>query len=264
MSESLLGSPALIPAARRHAVLEFIERQGSVQVRELVKHIGVSEATIRRDLDELASKGLITRTHGGAIGRSPSTSFETLYDEKRQAFAAEKKRMAQAGAKYVRDGETLILDSGSTTLELAWSLTGHKNLTIISNDLHIATAVAFDPSTTVLVPGGLRREGFNVLVGTLTENFFRNVRVDKSFLAADAVDIEFGVSNANFAECAIKQLIIAAGKEVILVADHSKFQTQALAKVCPISAIDLILSDTGLDPEVADMIRHANIQLELC
>jgi DeoR family fructose operon transcriptional repressor len=257
------GSSGLLPAVRQKQVLRFIEEHGSVQVRDLIEHFGVSEATVRRDLDDLAARDLVQRTHGGAVARAPSTSFEALYEEKRGEFAAEKRRIAEAAVKVIRDGETVILDSGSTTLEVARNLAGHRGLTVITYDLFIATAVSFDPSTTVVVPGGSRREGFNTLIGPLTEAFFRGVRVDRTILSADAVDVAFGVSNATFAECAIKQLLIEAGRQVLLVADASKFGKQALAKVCSVGSLDLIVTDASLGEPDRRALEQAHVELQL-
>lgn len=235
-----------MPAVRQMRVLREVEERGSVQVRDLVEHFAVSGATIRRDLDELAERDLVQRTHGGAIARRTSTSFETNYEEKREAFTAEKRRIAAAAAKFVLDGETVILDSGSTTFEVARLLAHRKNLTLITNDLFIAGQIAFDPSISVVISGGTLRDGFNTLVGPLTETFFRNVRVDRTMLSADAVEPVFGVSNATFAESSIKQLMVEAAGHVTLVADASKFGKHALARVCSLDEIDVVVTDSSL------------------
>jgi DeoR family fructose operon transcriptional repressor len=162
-------------------------------------------------------------------------------------YSEEKRSIGVEAANMVADGETLILDSGSTNYEIACNLTKHKNLTIITYDLFIASNIAFDPSTTVFVTGGMRREGFNVLIGSVAEDFFRQVKVNKAFLGADAVDLAQGVTNATFMEVSIKRLIIAAASEVILVADHSKFGKVSLAKVCSLDKIQKVITDERID-----------------
>ncbi|MFA5568528.1 MAG: DeoR/GlpR family DNA-binding transcription regulator [Trueperaceae bacterium] len=244
-------------------VLREVDELGSVQVRELMDHFAVSGATIRRDLDCLAERGLITRTHGGAIACRTSTSFETTYEEKRKAFTVEKRRIASAAEKFVLDGETVILDSGSTTFEVARLLAERKNLTLITNDLFIAGQITFDPSITVIVTGGMLREGFNTLVGPVTETFLRNVRVDHTVLSADAVDPVFGVSNATFAESSIKQLMVEAASHVILVADASKFGKRALARVCVLDDVDAVITDAALNDADHKSLMQASIKLIL-
>lgn len=251
----------LLPAVRQMRVLREVEERGSVQVRDLIDYFAVSGATIRRDLDCLADRDLVQRTHGGAIARRTSTSFETIYEEKREAFTAEKRRIAAAAELFVLDGETVILDSGSTTFEVARLLAHRKNLTVITNDLFIAGQIAFDPSISLVVSGGTLRDGFNTLVGPLTEAFFRNIRVDRTILSADAVEPVFGVSNATFAESAIKQLMVEAAGHVTLVADSSKFGKHALAGVCALDKIDVVITDSALSDTNRKAIDQAPPEL---
>ncbi len=221
--------------------------------------LGVSVATVRRDLDVLATQGLVSRTHGGAVLLEHSTAYERLYSEKSSLFQDEKRRIGQAAARMVADGETVILDTGSTTFQVARHLVHHKHLTIITNDLLIAALVEFDPTTQVVVTGGTRRSGFGALVGDIAEDLLRNVRVNKVFLSADAVHLEHGVSNATFAEAATKRAMIEAGREVILVVDHSKFGGVALAKVTGLERIHHIITDSGLSPEVLQALERLSI-----
>lgn len=263
MTKPLDSIEGLLPAVRQLRVLREVEERGGVQVRELVDHFAVSGATIRRDLDSLAERGLVLRTHGGAIARTTSTSFETNYEEKRKAFTAEKRRIAIAAAEFVPDGETVILDSGSTTFEVARILAERKNLTLITNDLFIAGQISFDPSITVIVTAGMLREGFNTLVGPLTEAFLRNVRVDFTVLSADAVDPAFGISNATFAESSIKQLMVEAASHTILVADASKFGKRALARVCALDEVDVVVTDEALSDSNQKALLQAATKLVL-
>ncbi|MGE5553323.1 MAG: DeoR/GlpR family DNA-binding transcription regulator [Betaproteobacteria bacterium] len=253
------GRLSMLPAERHSLILEHLQSARSVKIEELASLLKVSEATVRRDLTSLATKGLVSRTHGGAILPTASTAFERLYPEKRMLNQEEKRRIGAEAAALVADGETIILDSGSTTFEIARNLARHKNLTLITNDLFIAGSIAYDPSTTVIVTGGVRREGFNVLVGPVAEEFLRNVNVNRSFLAADAIDFEHGVTNATFIEVAIKQLIIAAAREVVLVADHTKFGSVALVKVCSLDRVHRVITDSGLAEPVMQGLQRLGI-----
>ncbi len=250
---------SILPAERRKRILEHIQQNGSGRIEELAAVLGVSEATVRRDLSILETDGFVDRTHGGAVLPETSTAFERLYPEKRAILSEEKQAIGIKAASMISDGETLILDSGSTTFEIARNLTFHKNLTIITYDLFIASSIIYDPSTTVIVTGGVRRDGFNILVGPIAEELLRQVRVNKAFIGADAVDFTQGITNATFTEVSIKRLIIEAANEVILVADHSKFGKLALAKVCSLDQVDHIVTDQKVD----DSILQGILRLEI-
>lgn len=225
--------------------------------------LDVSEATVRRDLTMMAEEGLVSRARGGAILPASSTAFEPLYPEKRLINTEEKRRIGVEAALMVVDGETLILDSGSTTFEIARNLTDHKNLTIITNDLVIASSVMFDSTTSVIVTGGIRRQGFNTLIGPVTDEFLQQVKVNKTFLAADAIDFQQGVTNATFAEISVKRLMIQAAREVILVADHSKFANIALARVCPLDKVHCVITDSSIDESILQDFQRLDIPIKI-
>jgi DeoR/GlpR family transcriptional regulator of sugar metabolism len=254
---------SVVPAERRRRIVEYLQTNRSGKNEELAASLGVSLATVRRDLDLLATQGLVSRTHGGAILPDSSTAFERFYAEKRQLHQEEKRRIGAAAAAMVADGETLVLDTGSTTFEVARHLAGHKNLTIITNDLLIASTLEFDPTTVLLVTGGTRRSGYSVLIGPVTEELLRSVRVNKSFLSADAVALDHGISNATFAEVATKRLIIEAAQEVILVVDHSKFGGVALARVAPLDRVHHVVTDAGAEPEVLQGLTRLGIPVSV-
>ena len=234
----------MLPAERRQRILELIQHSGSATVEELAEAVGSSSSTVRRDLDRLAALSLVIRTHGGAVLPTHSTAYEKRYTEKR-ILRQHENHIGKAAAEFVQEGETVILDSGSTTLEVARNLAAKKHLTIITNDLFIATEITYHPSTTVIVTGGILRPGFNVVVGSATESFLMSVHVDKSFLGGDAVDFDYGLTNATLSEASVKQLMIKAAREAYLVVDHTKFGQRALAKVADLESFKLIVTDHG-------------------
>ncbi len=252
-----------IPAERLKAVLAYIEANGSAQIRELADNQSVSEATVRRDLDELEKSGFIQRTHGGAMLLDQGASFERIYNDKMNLNLAEKRRIGAAAAVYAKEGSTIFLDSGTTSLQVALQLCSVPNLTIITHDLYIAAAVKFHPTTTVIVTGGIKREGYNLLVGSLVENFIRDLRVDVVFLTADAVDIDFGVSNANYIEAGIKTALSKVGKQIILTADATKFGKTAVARVCPLDRVHLVITDDALSEDIKARLAALRTELEL-
>lgn len=254
---------AILPAERRRRIIEFLKANRSGKNEELAEALGVSVATVRRDLDFLASQGLVSRTHGGAVLPENSTAFERLYSEKQLLCQEEKARIGAAAAAMVADGETVILDTGSTTFQVARHLAEHKNLTIITNDLLIASTLDFDPSTQLVLTGGVRRAGYSVLIGPVAEELLRGVRVNKSFLSADAVDLVHGISNATFPETATKRLIIEAAREVILVVDHTKFGGTALARVAGLDRVHHVITDSGVAPEVLQGLERLGLPVSV-
>lgn len=253
----------MLPAERRQVIVDIINEHGSASVDQLIQATGASHCTIRRDLDKLAVEGLVSRTHGGAVLPQHSTSYERLYAEKRTLNLAEKRRIGELAAELVADGESLILDSGSTTLEVARNLSSKKNLTIITNDLAIASEIQYDPTTEVMLTGGSLRPGFHLLHGTVAENFLRSINVNKAFISGDAVEPTEGLTNATFSEAAIKKLMIAAGREVYLVIDHSKFGKTNLAKVEDLNVFTSIITDSELPEEYCAALERLGITFKL-
>lgn len=256
---------SFIPASRQQKIMEYVEEHGSVQVKELAEYLEVSEATVRRDLDELDADGLLERTHGGAVLRNDKTSsFERQHNERIVIMPEEKRRIAKKAVSFINEGETILLDSGTTSYYLANELSNIPNLTVITYDLFIACNMILHPTSTMIVTGGIRRQGFNnVLWGNMVEDCIRNIRVDKAFLGADAIDSDFGVSNTNILEANVKKLLLKAGKKVILIADHTKLNRVALVKVCDLTEIDELVIDNSVDEEnlnrIRDKIKHIHL-----
>ncbi|MDR7422512.1 MAG: DeoR/GlpR family DNA-binding transcription regulator [Armatimonadota bacterium] len=231
------------PQERRRRILQLLEEGGSARTVELQQALGVSIATVRRDLEELAQQTLIERTHGGALWRALGTAYEPSFALKSKRMREQKERIAEAAARLVSAGVTVLLDSGTTTLALARQLAG-KPITLIALDLPTAQAAAAG-QTEVLLIGGRVRNGFFSLVGPWAEETLRGLNADLFFLAADAVDDET-VTNSTVEEAAVKRLGIRAAREAVLVADHSKFGRRALAQVCRIEELSAVITDGGI------------------
>lgn len=245
-----------VPAERQEQILQYIKTRGSWQIKNLAEWVGVSEATVRRDLDELDRMGKLERTHGGAILSSFGTSFERQHEEKLSLMQDEKQRIALKAASYIHEGDAVFIDSGTTVYYLKNALRDIPNLTVFTYDLIIANTLELHSTSTLIVTGGVRRQGYNYsLVGSQVVDFLRNIRVDKVLLAADAVDLDFGVSNSNFIEAEVKSLLTSIGKELFLLVDHTKFDTVAMAKVCSLRAIDVLITDSGASEAYLDKLR---------
>ena len=251
-----------IPAERQKKMMEYIEANTSAQIRELAERFHVSEATVRRDLDELDQQGALRRTHGGAIKVDRSTSYESMYSEKISQMTDEKHRIAQRAAQLVHPGDTVIIDSGTTTFYIAQALAHHESLTIITNDLYIAYQTALAPSSTLIVTGGMRRQGRQELVGSVPENFIRDTHVDIAFIGVDGVDLMGGVTNANFSEVGLKRLMLRAAERSVVAVDHTKFGRVALAKICDLQDISLVLTDNQIEPDMLSRLHKLNVNIE--
>lgn len=237
-----------LPIERRQRVLQLLESRGGLRTVELQQALGVSLATVRRDLDVLADQGRIERTHGGALPQTYGTAHEPPFAVKAAMMCDEKGRIAEAASRMIPSGSTVVLDSGSTTLSLARQIAG-KHVTVIALDLPGAQAAA-SGQTEVLLVGGRVRNGLFSLVGPWAEDTLAGLRGDIFFLAADAVDLD-EVTNSTVDEAALKRLAIRAAREVVLVADHSKFGRKALAHVCRLEEVSAIVTDSGIGPHEA-------------
>jgi DeoR/GlpR family transcriptional regulator of sugar metabolism len=233
---------------RRDDILRRLRRQGYVSVRQLADEFEVDASTVRRDLDTMARLGVVDRSHGGAT--LPSEPAETPYDVKVARQVRQKRAIARAVAQGVDDGCSLLLDSGSTTLEVARALRGHRDLTVVTNDLRVASELADHDGMRLLVPGGELQPSVYTLNSERAASVIRDFHVDHAILGADAVD-PAGITNANHNEVEMKRAMIGSADRVVVVADSTKFGTTALVRVTGFEKVDLVVTDTGLDEEVA-------------
>ena len=233
---------------RRADILSRLQRQGYVSVKQLAEDHRVDASTIRRDLDRMAALGQVTRSHGGAT--LPGEPDETPYAIKVGENVAQKRAIARAVAELVPDGSSLLMDSGSTTLEVAQALRTHRDMTVITNDLRVAAEIANQGDVRLIVPGGEALPAVYTLASQRAVDLIQEFTVDYAVLGADAVDAQ-GITNANSNEVAMKRAMLSAARQVVVVADSSKFGRSALVRVTDLAGIDLIVTDDGLDADVA-------------
>ncbi len=247
---------------RHQEILKLLETHSSVTVADLVQRFQVSEMTIRRDLDALERQGLLRRVHGGAIsvrGRSYEPPFLNRSGVNREA----KERIGQAAAALIDDGDSVALDVGTTTLEVARHLVGKRNLTIVTPSFRIASLLVEHPHIRLILTGGILRPGELSLIGNLAEGAFSNFFVDKLFLGVGGIDLEVGLTEFNLEDAQVKQAMIRSAKEVIVVADASKFGQVAFAAVAPLDRVDRIITDSSLDPALVQALEQRNIPIHL-
>jgi len=245
---------------RRTLILNKLNENRYVQVSDLAEELDVTTVTIRRDLDEMEEEGLCIRKRGGAIRVNPGVSMEMPYNIKLHEMVDAKERIAQQALEFIDDGDTIILDAGSTTYALALLLNTKVQIKVVTNDLKIAVKLAENPKINLICTGGTARTSVYSLQGSLTESFIRDIKVDKTFLGADAIHPDGVISNVNIEEVAIKKAMIMAADQTILLADSSKFIKSGFYKVCDIEDIDILISDSGISKESLDFIESYNIK----
>lgn len=247
-------------AYRRANILERLEDEGQVSVKFLSKFFNVSEVTIRNDLSQLEDKHLLIRTRGGAI-KQHRVGLDIKLTVKTKQHLREKQKIAQKAIELICDGDTIILDSGTTTMEFAKNLSKFNNLTIITNALNIAGHLADYKNVTVIMLGGYLRKNSFSLVGPTAENVLRNYFVDKLFLGVDGFISNHGIYTPNIEEAYLNRTMISVSKEVIVVTDSSKFKKRSFAYIAPVSDIHTVITDSNIPADEMQNLENAGLRL---
>jgi DeoR/GlpR family transcriptional regulator of sugar metabolism len=246
----------LLAEPRRKKILEWLQEEGSARVRDLSAAFEVSEATIRQDLEKLEAEGHILREHGGAYLKTVPHQVETM--SLQHVENMEKKlRIGEAAASLVNDGETIILDAGSTTTAVANRLLLRRDMTVITNALNIALILGGHPGFTVHMPGGQFKAPTLSLSGDASVEFFHNIMVGKLFLATAGVSLESGLTYPSFADLQLKQAMIRAASHVYLVADSTKINRTSFTRLGTLDVINSFVTDAAIrDEDVREFERR--------
>jgi DeoR family fructose operon transcriptional repressor len=253
----------MLGTERRSEIIRLLEENRVVKVSDLSQMFSVSEATIRRDLGKLARQGLLRKTYGGATVKDGSRSWGTL-EAGPDLFLEEKRRIGRAAAELIEDGDTISLQAGSTTLQVAQCLTRRNSLTVLTNDIDIAHELSKSPGIRVNLSGGILREGTRILVGPLAEQAISQFHVDKAILGVSAISLTEGLTNVDLLDAQIKTAMIRGADEVIVVADHSKLGKVHFAKVAPITAIHKLVMDDGISPDDIEAFEANRVEVIVC
>ena len=243
---------------RRESILQVIEQQGFVSLQELVSKLGASESTVRRDLEYLDGIGQIRRTRGGAAYTGDSI---TPFDERRASAMPEKQRIGRVVAEMIPQDATILLDGGTTTLEVARCLTG-KSLQVVTNSLPIANLLAQQSSIELILIGGYLYPRTGVALGPLAAAALAEIHVPRLIMGTGGIT-EKGLYNSNTLLVECERLMLEAAEEVWVVADSSKFGRSALAYLCELSKVTRIIVDSGLSDHWGGVSRDAGIELTL-
>lgn len=245
---------------RRDNIIQLIQKNGKVRVDDLSLQFSVSSVTIRNDLDFLEKKGICHRTHGGALIRKNVYEDPTL-EEKQKRSKKEKESIGNKALDFINDGDSIILDSGTTTLEIAYRLNNKTNLTVMTNALNIGLKLlSFDGLNIMITGGTLRKESYS-LVGPDAETSIKNYYFDKLFLGVDGLDIHHGLTTPNPMEAQLNRIMVARSQQVIAVSDSSKFERHSFSQICTIDAINTLITDTNISPEFEKELLKRDVEV---
>jgi len=249
-----------VTVERRTKIVEKIENEGTVKVSELSKIFNVSEVTIRNDLDQLEKKNLLIRAHGGAM-KFQRAGIDFELDVKSKKNYLQKKAIGKRASEQIKDSDTIILDSGTTTLEIAKNLSNFSNLTVITNSLNIAGALVDFPNVKVIMLGGTLRRKSLSLVGNVAAESLKNYYCDKVFMGVDGIDTQYGISTPNVDEAHLNNIMISNSREVIVVTDSSKFKNRSFTHIAPISKVNVVITDNKIPDEESKSLSNMGIDV---
>jgi DeoR family transcriptional regulator of aga operon len=247
--------------SRRVKILEVLNSEGKVTVGELSKKFNVTEVTIRNDLSHLAAKELLIKTRGGGL-KTQRVGIDQHLNDKAKINSKEKQAIGKKAAELINENDTIIIDSGTTTIEIAKNLSRIKNLTVITNALNIASQLIRD-EIKVIVLGGILRTASLSLTGPIGETSIKNFYCDKCFLGVDGIDSQSGIYTPNLEEAHLNRMMINASKEVIIVTDSNKFKRKSFAHIAPINKVNMIVTDSKIPEDELKNLQSMDIKVIL-
>jgi DeoR family fructose operon transcriptional repressor len=252
----------LFAEERRAEIVRMVNDSKKVLVPDLIEHFKVSPATIRGDLRDLEAAGLIKRTHGGAIPSGfAKVGFEPDAVAKNVSHLEEKRRLARKAAELVEDGDIIILDTGTTTLELARQLRDKSNVTVIVNDMAIALCLEPFDGINVIVIGGTLRKNFHCTVGPFAANVLSELNVDKVFLGTNAFSAQKGCTTPDINQAEIKKIMVRIASQTIVLCDSSKFGKNSFVQFAHPQEVDLLVTDSGIDKKLLEELNELGVDV---
>ena len=247
------------PRQRQAAILEHLQQQGKCSVEALAQHFATTGTTIRKDLVTLENEGSVIRTYGGVVlnkdEADPPIDHKTLINTDKKA------RIAAAAVAFIHDGDSIILDAGSTVLQMVPMLSRFNNITVMTNSLHIVNALSeLDNEQTILMPGGTFRKKSASFHGQLAENAFSQFSFDRLFMGTDGIDLDAGVTTFNEV-FTVSKAMCSAAREVILLADSSKFGRKSPNVVCALEQVNTLITDAGITPLFKQALERKGINV---
>lgn len=234
---------------RRIEILDKIDKQNSVTVEDLAQAYKVTGATIRKDLEMLEKKGYLKRTHGGAVINDESRN-EMTFLQKHKEVSIEKENIGKYAATLVNEGDTIIVDASSTTIQMVKYIKNIKNINVITNSIDIVAELADIPGIQVISTGGIIRAKTRAMVGPIAKYTVDSLISDKAFIGANGIDIEHGFSSTHILEGEVKKTMIKNTKQIIFMCENNKFDKARIFKICDLEKSNLIITDDKMDEEI--------------
>ncbi|HTG69815.1 MAG TPA: DeoR/GlpR family DNA-binding transcription regulator [Candidatus Udaeobacter sp.] len=253
----------LFEEERKRHIADYVHQHSRASVQELANQFQVSESTVRRDLRDLEEQELLRRTHGGAVAVMQNDNNEPSFLEKEDRFQQQKQDIARAALSLIREGDTIMLDSGTTTYHLAKLLKNFQRLTVVTNSVMVAQELANEKHIDLLLTGGSLRPETQAMVGPFAERAIASVHVDKLFLATNSFDPETGLTTPNLIEAATKKRMIRSSEQVILLADHSKFGRVSFSRFGDPEDITTLITDSLASPAILKAFEEFGIVVVL-
>jgi DeoR family transcriptional regulator of aga operon len=247
---------------RRRAIIEILDRDGRVLVTDMARKFDTSQVTIRKDLEILHAHGLVHRTHGGALPAREGALEDPTLREKEKLHRKEKLRIAASAAAQVKEGQVVILDSGTTATAIAHMLRNFHNITIITNALNIAADLTGAPVEVILTGGTLRKNSFS-LVGPIAEETLHGLNADILFLGVDGFDVQYGLSTPNLLEAKVNRIMVEVAKRTVAVCDSSKFGRRSLSLIVPPTALQEVITDHRIPKSDLKALRKMGIEVTI-
>jgi len=259
MNDVALDLPALRLNERQGQLLEMLRREGVCSISALADALQVSTETLRRDIRLLAAKGLVIKSHGNV--HWPDHRDDQPLQRRLSANMAAKRLIAATAAREIADGESLLIDTGSTTIYVAEALRGHRNLTTVTNSAPIAQHLTQGSGNRVFLAGGEMRGDDNANFGPATLAFIEQFSAQTAIISAGALSADYGLMDNHLCEAEVCRMLIQRAERVIVVSDHTKFTAKALIAACPFSEIDLVVTDAEPPANVARQLEAADVQV---
>ena len=247
---------------RRRLIVAMLHREGRVLVRQLARHFHTSQITIRKDLEFLDTQGVIQRTHGGALPVQSGALLDPTLREKENLHREEKLRIARAAAEMVEEGQSVLLDSGTTTTAIARALKHIKKLVVITNAINIAAELA-GTDIEVIVTGGMLRKNSFSLVGPVAEQAVRQLSADILFLGVDGFDTKLGLFTPNVFEAQVNRVMVQVSRKTVAVCDSSKFGRRSLCNIMSLTGVDTVITGKSISKQDLQALRDAGIKTTL-
>lgn len=245
---------------RRHTILSQLDLEGKVQVHSLAERFGVTTETIRRDLDRLEKEGRLRKVYGGAV-RIRAEVEEPTFVKRSLMNPLDKQAIGRLAASLIQDGETVILDNGTTTLEIMRQLKDRSHVTVITNSVPILNCALEQFQGKIIFTGGEVTAAYQASVGITAHELLGQFKVNKAFISAGGLSLPGGITDYHLEEALISRKMMERAEESILVADHSKFGVTTFAQIAPMEQISMVLTDSGCSKEWKDTFARLDIEL---